>query len=257
MKSVLTRTKIGLGVVAAILCLSGARTVIADDFLIGYGNPPYQTFGTQNLPNQQTYLTADFSSTTPGTVTLTLSSSLPATSGSNVYDSNLWAFTVDPTVFTTAADYQHLSITRVGGTAPTANPPNISQSSIYTAGLDGGGDFAFVISFPNVPSTNYASSFTGGNTAIFTITDSSLPSLKAANFDNGLSQGATDNGGQDVSSLANVAHYNLTTQTVDYFADLDGSNPDAVVPEPTGLIALSGLCGMGLIGLVWRRRSAA
>jgi hypothetical protein len=28
------------------------------------------------------------------------------------------------------------------------------------------------------------------------------------------------------------------------------------VPEPTSVVALVGLCGMGLIGLVWRRRAA-
>jgi uncharacterized protein (TIGR03382 family) len=29
------------------------------------------------------------------------------------------------------------------------------------------------------------------------------------------------------------------------------------VPEPSGLVALLGLAGMGLVGLVWRRRAAA
>jgi hypothetical protein len=30
----------------------------------------------------------------------------------------------------------------------------------------------------------------------------------------------------------------------------------SAVPEPTGIVALSGIAGMGLIGLVWRRRRA-
>ncbi|MGA2620595.1 MAG: PEP-CTERM sorting domain-containing protein [Thermoguttaceae bacterium] len=36
------------------------------------------------------------------------------------------------------------------------------------------------------------------------------------------------------------------------------ANPAVIgVPEPTGIVALLGLAGMGLIGLVWRRRAAA
>ena len=61
-------------------------------------------------------------------------------------------------------------------------------------------------------------------------------------------------------SNANGPDYSLPTP---FYAtgtySLDGATGSATVefvPEPTGIVALLGLAGMGLIGLVWRRKSA-
>ncbi|MGA2617430.1 MAG: PEP-CTERM sorting domain-containing protein [Thermoguttaceae bacterium] len=48
-----------------------------------------------------------------------------------------------------------------------------------------------------------------------------------------------------------LASYLPTGDTGVFWSDLD------VVPEPTSLVAMFGLAGMGLVGLVWRRRKPA
>jgi hypothetical protein len=61
-----------------------------------------------------------------------------------------------------------------------------------------------------------------------------------------------NNGGDLAGSIDDARVYNTAFTAAQAFALYE-----ELVPEPATIVSLVGLCGIGLIGLAWRRRKAA
>jgi hypothetical protein len=98
--------------------------------------------------------------------------------------------------------------------------------------------------------------------------DDTIANILVNGVSTGISGGNfTSGGGLNFTIPVGFAGFKAGTNTLDFIVDNNGSsaNPTAfdatllqgtatTAPEPGALAALAGLCGMGLIGLVWRRR---
>ena len=178
-------------------------------------------------PNGSTpWVTADFESTTAGTVTLTLKNLMPS------------AEFVPLILFNTTANPANLTFTYVSGPKPTsATGGSTTGDSSIKAGT-------FNVEF-DWTTANNANRFKGGTTVVETITDAT-DKITAASF-NSLSTGS-EGGFLSASKIQGIPSGNSTASgTI-----VNG----AAVPEPSSaLMAVMGIAGV--IGIAWRRRRLA
>jgi PEP-CTERM motif len=170
------------------------------------------------------WLTADFESTTAGTVTLTLTNNMPSGEFTPIM------------LFNTTVDPANLTFSYVSG--PTPNPAPTGGSTTGDASIKAG---TFNVEFQWTTANN-ANRFSGGTTVVETITDAT-DSITAASF-NALSTGSQ--GGFLSASKIQGIPSGMTTASGTI---VNG----AAVPEPSSvLMAVMGFAGV--IGLVHRRR---
>ncbi|MGA2620597.1 MAG: hypothetical protein ABSF26_23490 [Thermoguttaceae bacterium] len=246
-------------VAVALLFLSVAGTALGDTLTINNFAPVTVGYSSQyptrafpyNL-GPEPWLTAIFTSggsLPANTVDLALTTANWVVTANTGYSLpphglgvNLWAFNVLENSTTKLTDARQLAITYLSG-----GPPNSPIQ--YDQGIDSGGTFGIVFKWGN--DANGVPVFKAGETDFFQIKLSGAPSgatLTASDFQ------ALSGGGYDGQMYSEAI---IADGSEDYVASTPPSPLSIPVPEPTGIVALLGLAGMGLIGLVWRRRAAA
>jgi hypothetical protein len=241
MKSI--RIRVGTFAAALFLCVAG--TTCADSIPWYYSPPAIESgYSPPSIPgiSQAVYAQATFAdsgtvtvgSNTYNQVQLTLQNLLPSDSGGVSYLTNLWGFTVAPSM--TSSLTSNLVLNQVSGVSmtPTVNAQNVP--------LDMAGKFDFKLQ-------TSTTTMKGGSTVVFDIYDKAVPNLNASDFFLGISGGTSTDGPQ--ATIVDVQQ--LTNGTSTYVNYLAGSQTYPQVPEPGNGVAMVGLALIG-VPAAWRLR---
>ncbi len=226
----------------AVLLVSAAAKADTQSFVFTPSGTSayYLPFGQNGLTIPDPTLTATFTDLSSGSVQLTITAGAFQSYMGHALSVGFLGINLNPQSNLTSGQISNLHITAVSGNANDLANPGV----LYNQGLDHGGTF-------NVRLQWAYGAFEANQTQIYDI--GGLPNLVNADniVANALSTGT--NGG--VQAIAQIIDGQTTGDVEDYIEFEQGGNPGGVTtPEPSRWVGLSGIAGMLLFGLVWRRR---